>query len=334
MPSATLPDALANALGRVVADVQRQAGKDIELIAAECRVMVANLKLEIASFKEEVHRLHAEDRQRLGMALAAVKDGEPGARGEQGEPGRQGERGEPGEPGAAGERGPAGERGERGLPGEKGEAGAAGERGPAGERGERGLPGEKGEAGAAGERGEKGEPGERGDIGLRGERGEKGEPARDGRDGLPGRTGPRGEKGEPGERGDVGMRGERGEVGESGLGFEHLEERIEDGGRILIRTYRRGDEVKEFRHVTAMPVYRGVWKEGPYQRGDTVTRDGSQWHCETETTATPGLSPDWRLCVKHGRAGKDGKDGERGAPGPKGESGRDLTQLGPNGSKW
>jgi hypothetical protein len=298
MPSAMLPDALADALGRVVADVQRQARKDVELIAAECRVMVANLKLEIAAFKEEVHRLHAEDRQRLGVALAAVKDGEPG---------------KDGRDGIDGQDGAAGRDGVNGLDGKDGRDGIDGKDGAAARDGVDGFPGKDGAPGLPGERG------------LPGQDGLEGKPGRDGRDGLPGLNG------KDGEPGRAGLDGQDGRDGKDGLGFEHLEERIEDGGRILIRTYRRGEEVNEFRHVTAMPVYRGVWKEGQYQRGDTVTRDGSQWHCETETAATPGLSPDWRLCVKHGRAGKDG---ERGPPGPKGDPGRDLTQLGPDGRKW
>jgi collagen type III alpha len=330
MPSAMLPDALADALGRVVADVQRQARKDIELIAAECRVMVANLKLEIAAFKEEVHRLHAEDRQRLGVALAAVKDGEPGAPGKDGRDGIDGKDGAPGQAGRDGIDGKDGAPGQAGRDGIDGKDGAPGRDGVDGISGRDGTPGLAGTDGRDGIDGKDGAPGLPGERGLPGQDGLEGKPGRDGRDGLPGLNG---KDGEPGRAGLDGKDGRDGIDGRDGLGFEHLEERIEDGGRILIRTYRRGDEVKEFRHVTAMPVYRGVWKEGEYQRGDTVTRDGSQWHCETETTATPGLSPDWRLCVKHGRAGKDGKNGERGAPGPKGESGRDLTQLGFDGGK-
>ncbi len=69
-------------------------------------------------------------------------------------------------------------------------------------------------------------------------------------------------------------------------------------------------------------IYRGVWREGEYERGDTVTWNGCIHHCNAEkTTAKPGASDDWQLAVKHGRDGRDGKDGI----GKEGRPGRDLT---------
>lgn len=48
--------------------------------------------------------------------------------------------------------------------------------------------------------------------------------------------------------------------------------------------------------------YRGVWEaDGRYQPGDVVTDSGSMWHANCSTTARPGASSDWTLCVKHGR---------------------------------
>ena len=38
--------------------------------------------------------------------------------------------------------------------------------------------------------------------------------------------------------------------------------------------------------------------------------------------------------ARDGRDGRDGKDGAKGDPGPQGKAGRDLTQLGADGSKW
>ncbi len=54
-------------------------------------------------------------------------------------------------------------------------------------------------------------------------------------------------------------------------------------------------------------INRGVYVSGnEYERGDVVTLDGSQWHCEAERTKErPSASKDWLLVVKHGRNGKD-----------------------------
>lgn len=50
-------------------------------------------------------------------------------------------------------------------------------------------------------------------------------------------------------------------------------------------------------------VYKGVWSEGDYLSGDTVTWAGSLWHCNKDGTSTkPGDgSGDWTLAVKKGR---------------------------------
>lgn len=82
-------------------------------------------------------------------------------------------------------------------------------------------------------------------------------------------------------------------------------------------------------------VYREIWREGTYEQGDAVTRDGSTWICRVaRTTATPGSSEDWKLAVKKGRDGKDGTRGEKGDRGAEGRAGKDLTQMGPDGKKW
>ncbi|GEP05555.1 hypothetical protein MOX02_35930 [Methylobacterium oxalidis] len=114
-----------------------------------------------------------------------------------------------------------------------------------------------------------------------------------------------------------------------------MDESLEDGGRTIVRRYRRGDEVKEFRHALSVPLDRGVYKAGEtYKPGDGVTWGGSWWLAQKETSTRPGESDDWRLAVKRGRDGRDGKDGERGPQGKQGEAGRDLTQIGADGAKW
>lgn len=81
-----------------------------------------------------------------------------------------------------------------------------------------------------------------------------------------------------------------------------------------------GDRMIEFRFArssgvtTRLPVkllglqlYQGVYEEGrEYERGDQVTRDGSQWTALRDTKEAPGTSArDWKLSVKKGRDGRD-----------------------------
>ena len=63
--------------------------------------------------------------------------------------------------------------------------------------------------------------------------------------------------------------------------------------------------VTDFR--VPLMIYRGVWKDGAYEAGDTITWDGSLWHCEAPTAGKPGESGGWKLVAKRGRDGKDGK---------------------------
>lgn len=86
---------------------------------------------------------------------------------------------------------------------------------------------------------------------------------------------------------------------------EETEEAL-DGGREVQRstTYTSGKTVTRNVQTAAM-IYRGVWKETDYARGDTVTQDGSTWHCERPTKGRPGMGDDWRLMTKRGRDGKD-----------------------------
>ena len=54
-------------------------------------------------------------------------------------------------------------------------------------------------------------------------------------------------------------------------------------------------------------IYRGIWSEGAYEKGDVVTWSGSAWHCQAPTTERPRSgTTDWKLMVKEGRPGKDG----------------------------
>lgn len=85
--------------------------------------------------------------------------------------------------------------------------------------------------------------------------------------------------------------------------IEDVKEVVEDGGRILVRTYICGEQTLEFRHVLATMIYRDIYREGvTYERGDVVTWAGAMWHCNEETTEKPGDgSKAWTLAVKKGR---------------------------------
>jgi hypothetical protein len=238
--------------------------------------------------------------------------------------------------------GPKGDPGEQGPQGAKGEQGAPGLGGVDGKDGRDGVDGHDGidgKDGAPGLNGKDAEPiipdldaiaqkavqlipapkdGRDGIDGKDGAPGGKGEPGRDGRDGLPGVQGEKGLDGAHGRDGIDGLHGK------DGLGFDDFDEVLEDGGRILVHRYTAADgRVKEFRHKTALTIYRGVFEAGrTYEKGDSVTFGGSQWIARDETDAKPGVgATPWQLAVKAGRDGREGKQGLVGAQGPKGDRG-------------
>jgi Collagen triple helix repeat (20 copies) len=302
---ALLPDALADALGQVVADVERKAAAHLALVEARSDAGLSKLQVKVLELQRELERHMDGETARVTQAIANIRNGEPGPMGLTGLPGPQGEKGE---------------RGEDGL------------RGCDGMNGEDGKPGRDGVDGAPGERGPEGAPGRDGKDGVQGERGLDGEPGRDGRDGL---NGLQGERGADGRNGSDGVPGRDGVDGKDGLGFDGVEQFETE--REFGVTFRNGDKVKEMRwsKATLADCHRGIWKEGEYKRGDNVLREGSAWLALRDTKSMPGISDSgWLLIVKRGRDGKDGQNGKDGLPGPTGKPGRDLTQLGPDGKKW
>lgn len=126
-----------------------------------------------------------------------------------------------------------------------------------------------------------------------------------------------------GERGDIGpagSRGEKGDMGPIGMGFDDFEETLDEDGRTIVRTFKRGDDIRVVRHVLPIVIDRGVWKDTFYLKGDGVTWAGSFWIAQYDTSDKPETSKAWRLAVKRGR---DGKDGSKGDPGPAGRDGKD-----------
>ena len=129
--------------------------------------------------------------------------------------------------------------------------------------------------------------------------------------------GPRGERGEQGKQGPPGERGIKGETGRNASDLTYLEDRVveqvgralktatftsPDGGRTL--RWAVGEAVHEIK--TAIVLDAGVWKEGTScVAGDAVTLGGSLFIAQSDTTAKPGASDDWRLAVKRGNDGRD-----------------------------
>jgi integrin beta 3 len=180
---------------------------------------------------------------------------------------------------------------------EPGPRGEPGETGPQGERGAEGVQGQQGERGDQGELGPQGEPGDRGreGTGIAGaaitREGELMLTLTDGAVLMPGRV-----------------------DGRDGLSIDDLS--IEyDGERTMTLVFSRGDKRKEIPVIFPAMIYRGVFESGrDYARGDTVTLNGSLYHCNVAATvARPGDgSADWTLSVKHGRDGRSGRDGDKG----------------------
>jgi integrin beta 3 len=148
---------------------------------------------------------------------------------------------------------------------------------------------------------------------------------------LEGREPPKGEKGDPGEDG---INGQDGINGVDGFGFDDLDMSY-DGERTFALRFMQGDRCKAFHFRVPVLIYRGAWRAGDYERGDTVTYGGSLWHCNVTTAEKPDEGVEaWTRAVRRGRDGKNGDKGDKGEPGVQGRAGRDLTQMAPDGSKW
>lgn len=147
-----------------------------------------------------------------------------------------------------------------------------------------------------------------------------------GRDGAPGVAG---------ERGLDGVNGKDGAQGLPGFGLDDFDTELKEDGRTVLFKFVCGDVAETHELQFPVTIDRGVFKDGTrYERGDGVTYAGSWFIAQRDTTAKPETGDDWRLAVKRGRDGKDGAAGIKGDRGPEGRAGRDLTQVGPDGSKW
>src|SRR5215475_7434298 len=107
-----ISNALLDAGAAVIAELRREWAREVELMTAQSREVIATLRVDIIQLQ---HLLNSE----ITMRLGALKDGDPGRDGADGAPGRDGERGERGGRGPPGVRvsGPEGEKGEPGRDG-------------------------------------------------------------------------------------------------------------------------------------------------------------------------------------------------------------------------
>lgn len=213
----------------------------------------------------------------------------------------------------------------------KGEPGAQGEKGAAGEKGE---PGETGPQGERGKDGLDGAPGKDGVDGLPGKDGLDGLPGKDGLDGAPGKDGLDGAAGKDGRDADdqaiyEQLKSDMTEYhknqfhswvleyereanrriekfiesiptpkdGKDGVSFDKWDFRF-DGRDVVLSL---DGEDRRAKHD--LPLYRGVWRDGDFEKGDFVSFGGSVWHCNKDTAAKPGTNDDWTLAVKRGRDG-------------------------------
>jgi integrin beta 3 len=123
--------------------------------------------------------------------------------------------------------------------------------------------------------------------------------------------------------------------GKDGAGFESWTV-THDGERLFKFQCGSGDQTKHFEFIVPIPIYRGRYKSGVgYQCGDEVMYGGGNiYRALKDTFEKPAEGEHWTLAANKGRDGRDGKDGAIGPQGPEGRAGRDLTQIGPDGSKW
>ena len=222
---------------------------------------------------------------------------------------------------------------------EKGEKGDPGPVGPSGEKGQDGqdadpelikqlvadevakIPAPK--DGDKGDQGEKGQDGKNGDNGKDGENGENGSDGRDGRDGIDGVDGldievlPAINENKSYPRGTYATHnGGLWKTVKATDGMDGWECVINgvadfevdyDGERNFnIKMIASNGEIKEKSFDVPVMIYKNVYKETDYKKGDTVTFAGSLWYANKETKERPGAgSKDWTLAAKRGADGKD-----------------------------
>lgn len=141
--------------------------------------------------------------------------------------------------------------------------------------------------------------------------------------GPEGPIGPRGVQGPPGLEGKQGIQGEQGigrdgQPGRDGFTFDDFEP-IDDEKEYGFRLKQNGAVLGERRWAKPVAnvadIYKGIWKEGEFTRGQLVTQGGSLFLAQRDTSDKPETSDAWKLIVKRGRDGRDFKpDNEKSGP--------------------
>lgn len=258
-----LPDAFANALGKIVSDERQAWARDRELFQAEQRALIADLRRETTEHMVQLRAGIDVQVLRIDQALANVKNGEPGPPGRDADfdiigemvadaiaqlpPAEKGEPGKDADPAliadlvkrAIADLPPAtpGEPGRDGVDGRSIEIEAVKAMvNLAVKDAVAALPvPQDGRDGVDGKDGVDGQPGE---PGIDGKDGSDGEPGKDGRDGLDGKNGADGAPGAPGIAGKDGADGEPGKDGRDGIG---LADAFIDRSGLLVLTLTNGE---------------------------------------------------------------------------------------------
>lgn len=90
--------------------------------------------------------------------------------------------------------------------------------------------------------------------------------------------------------------------GKDALALEDFDISLSDDGRTVTMQLKSGEQLVERTLKIPSVLYKGVFTEQAYEKGDAVTYGGSLWIAEKDCPdGRPGASDDWRLAVKRGR---------------------------------
>lgn len=92
--------------------------------------------------------------------------------------------------------------------------------------------------------------------------------------------------------------------GVDGFSLEDFSADVSEDGKTVTLKFERGNLKKSIELIFPVVVYKEIWTEREYEKGDAVTYGGSLWIARKETNGKPGISSDWKLSVKRGRDGK------------------------------
>lgn len=124
-----------------------------------------------------------------------------------------------------------------------------------------------------------------------------------------------------------GRDGKDGANGRDAFQLEDIELSVADDDRTLTLAFvREGARVERSIRLNH-PIYRGIWTDGAYEKGDCVTFGGSLFIAKRDTDSKPETDDSWQLAVKRGRDGRDGQKGEKGERGERGPAAVPVTEL-------